>query len=59
MILPGEATKVQRLVKDSTLVQLSGLGHLAHEEAPKRVADEILKFTHENGSGISAVTPYP
>lgn len=59
MILPGEATKVQRLVKDSTLVQLSGLGHLAHEEAPERVADEILKFTHENGSGISAATPYP
>ncbi len=52
MILPGEATKVQRLVKDSTLVQLAGLGHLAHEEAPQRVADEILKFTHRQRQGV-------
>lgn len=52
MILPGEAAKVRRLVKDSTLVQLSGLGHLAHEEAPQRVADEILKFAQHPGLGV-------
>lgn len=43
MILPGEASKVRRLVPHAELVQLPGLGHLAHEEAPERVAELILR----------------
>lgn len=42
MILPGEAIKVRRLVPRAELVQLPGLGHLAHEEAPERLAQLIL-----------------
>lgn len=50
MILPGEALKVRSLVKDCTVVQLTGLGHLAHEEDPLRVTEEIMKFIREHPS---------
>lgn len=50
MILPGEALKVRSLVKDCTVVQLTGLGHLAHEEDPLRVTEEIMKFICEHPS---------
>ncbi len=30
---------------NAKLVVLSGIGHLAHEEAPARVAEEIDRFT--------------
>lgn len=43
MILPGEATRVRRLVPQAELIQLPALGHLAHEEAPERIADLILR----------------
>ena len=49
MILPGEALKVRRLVKDCSVVQLIGLGHLAHEDA-LRVTQEIMKFIREHSS---------
>ncbi len=52
MIYPGEALKVQRLVKDSRVVQLAGLGHLAHEEDPQRVTDEVLKYLRSEAPGI-------
>lgn len=47
MILPGEATKVCRLVPEARLVQLAGLGHLAHEEDPQQVARVILERAAE------------
>lgn len=50
MILPGEALKVRRLVKDCSVVQLIGLGHLAHEEDALRVTEEIIKFIREHSS---------
>lgn len=43
MILPGEATRVRRLVPQSELIQLPGLGHLAHEEAPAQIAELIVR----------------
>jgi magnesium chelatase accessory protein len=43
MILPGEATRVRRLVPQAQLIQVPGLGHLAHEEAPERIAELILR----------------
>ena len=42
MIPPDEARKVQALVPRAELVTLPGLGHLAHEEAPDRVAALLL-----------------
>ena len=43
MILPGEATRVRRLVPRAELIQLPRLGHLAHEEAPEQIAALILR----------------
>jgi len=40
---PGEAHRVRRLVPGADLVLLQGLGHLAHEEAPARVAGIISR----------------
>ena len=52
MILPGEATRVRRLVPDARIIQLPGLGHLAHEEAPARVAEIVL--AHARAQGVRA-----
>jgi magnesium chelatase accessory protein len=41
---PAQALKVKRVVANSTIYTLPGLGHLAHEEQPARVALEILKI---------------
>jgi magnesium chelatase accessory protein len=41
---PCQALKVKRVVANSTLYTLPGLGHLAHEEQPALVAREILKI---------------
>jgi pimeloyl-ACP methyl ester carboxylesterase len=30
---------------DARLITLPGVGHIAQEEAPERVAEEILRFT--------------
>jgi magnesium chelatase accessory protein len=46
-VSPGEAIEVQRRVAGVRVVPLSGLGHLAHEEAPERVTQEILKVFAE------------
>jgi magnesium chelatase accessory protein len=40
-ISPADAGRVQALVPGATIVELPGLGHLAHEEQPKRVAELI------------------
>jgi putative magnesium chelatase accessory protein len=40
-ISPADAGRVQALVSGATIVGLPGLGHLAHEEQPKRVAELI------------------
>jgi len=43
MVPPDEAARVLRLVPRATAVALAGLGHLAHEEAPERVAAVIWR----------------
>ena len=45
MIAPDIAAKVARMVPGAEIVRLAGLGHLAHEEAPQRVAPVILAAT--------------
>jgi magnesium chelatase accessory protein len=44
---PAQAERVRRLVRQATLERLPGLGHLAHEEAPERVAALIAGHLHE------------
>lgn len=41
---PRQATSVQRRVVHAEVHRLPGLGHLAHEEQPQWVAEEILKI---------------
>jgi len=42
-IPPADAARVQALLPGSTRELLTGLGHLAHEEAPDRVAQHVLQ----------------
>jgi magnesium chelatase accessory protein len=49
MILPGVALRVRALAPRAELLQVSGLGHLAHEEAPQLVADEIVRYARAQG----------
>lgn len=44
---PAQAERVRRLLRHGTLERLPGLGHLAHEEAPERVAALIEAHLHE------------
>ena len=41
---PAQALTVQRRVVQVDVTRLPGLGHLAHEEQPARVAQEIAKY---------------
>jgi magnesium chelatase accessory protein len=38
LIPPSEGRRIRQMVPGSKLIMLSGLGHLAHEEAPQQVA---------------------
>jgi magnesium chelatase accessory protein len=49
MILPGVALRVRALAPRAELLQISGLGHLAHEEAPQLIADEIVRYARAQG----------
>ena len=42
---PAEARRVQALLPDARIVDLPGLGHLAHEERPAEVAELIIKLS--------------
>ena len=42
-IPPEVSERVARMVKDATVETLTGLGHLAHEEASERVAEVMLR----------------
>lgn len=50
MILPGEASKVRRLLPTAQLVQFPELGHLAHEERPDFIAELVV--THARLRGV-------
>ena len=43
-IPPRQALQVQQLVPGSTVFRLPGLGHLAHEEQPALVSQEIVRI---------------
>lgn len=45
---PGEAQRVTRAVAGATVTMMSGLGHLAHEEAPERVLQLVLAALRED-----------
>jgi magnesium chelatase accessory protein len=47
MILPGEALRVRRLLPQTEITQLPGLGHLAHEEQPAMLAQLIVDAARE------------
>ena len=49
MIVPGVALRVRSLAPRSELRQISGLGHLAHEESPQLIADEIVGYARAQG----------
>jgi len=40
---PMQARRIQAIRPAARVITLEGLGHLAHEEAPQRVADTLLK----------------
>ena len=46
-IPPAQAEQLQRLIGKARIARLPGLGHLAHEEAPARVARLIRDFAKE------------
>lgn len=45
-VAPSEAERVLRRAPNATLVRLPALGHLAHEEAPEKVARAVLTAAH-------------
>jgi len=50
---PGVAEGVHAMVRQAALVRLPGLGHLAHEEAPRRIADIVRRAAQDPGaSGV-------
>ncbi|MCA3357474.1 MAG: alpha/beta fold hydrolase [Roseomonas sp.] len=40
---PMQARRIQAILPAARIITLEGLGHLAHEEAPQRVGDTLLK----------------
>lgn len=48
-IPPEQARRVQALLPGATLIELPGLGHLAHEEQPERVVELLLRVGREQG----------
>jgi len=47
---PGESRRVQALLPAAELAELPGLGHLAHEEQPERVARRVTDFARRVGA---------
>ena len=43
---PMVADDAASVMRDARVVHLAGLGHVAHEEDPQRLADEIETFVH-------------
>jgi magnesium chelatase accessory protein len=44
---PSQARRIEQIVPNATLHRLRGLGHLAHEERPAFVAQEMLRLLRE------------
>jgi magnesium chelatase accessory protein len=48
-IPPSQARRVQALLPGARLVELPGLGHLAHEERPDEISALVLEVARERG----------
>ncbi|MFL5333194.1 MAG: alpha/beta fold hydrolase BchO [Geminicoccaceae bacterium] len=48
-VRPAEARRVQALLPKARIIDLPGLGHLAHEERPAEVAELIIKLSDSPG----------
>lgn len=54
-ISPDVARQVREVYPQALIERLPGLGHLAHEEQPRLIADLILRYAaHTNAAGESA-----
>jgi magnesium chelatase accessory protein len=54
-ISPDVARRVREIVPQATIEHLNGLGHLAHEERPRLVADLIARYAaRTDGAGETA-----
>jgi magnesium chelatase accessory protein len=54
-VRPSEAGRVRDLLPAAETLHLPGLGHLAHEERPREVADLILSIAARHG--LATATP--
>jgi pimeloyl-ACP methyl ester carboxylesterase len=43
--------RVRALIPQARVVRLAGLGHLAHEERPRRIAGLVGRFARSVGVG--------
>lgn len=50
MVPPDQADEIRRLAPSARVVPLSGLGHLAHEEAPAILAGLVLEIAKDAGA---------
>ena len=46
-VAPSVARKVAALLPNASLIEIDGLGHLAHEEAPAHLCDMMARLAHE------------
>lgn len=46
-ISPEQAFEVRRLLPQTSIEQIAGLGHLAHEEKPNDIAARIIEIAHK------------
>jgi magnesium chelatase accessory protein len=51
---PRVAEAARMMVPGSTLISLPGLGHLAHEEAPDRIADIVRRMARVKGGAAES-----
>jgi magnesium chelatase accessory protein len=53
-VRPAEASRVRALIPTAETIHLPGLGHLAHEERPRLVADLVLSIAARHGVPTAA-----
>jgi len=53
-ISPMVAHQIREIVPGALIVRLPGLGHLAHEEQPRLIAEIIEKYAQENATAQAA-----
>ncbi len=51
-VSPKEANSIGKLLNRTEVLRLPGLGHLAHEEAPTRIAELIREFIEAGESNV-------